>query len=65
MMVRCGEGLPKIETINVFGASNDPDSPHFDVQMELFLGQKLKPTTLEKTEVLKTAKEIYNPGVKK
>lgn len=65
MMVRFGEGLPKIETINVFGASNDPESPHFDDQMELFLGQKLKPMTLDKAGVLKTAKEIYNPGGKK
>jgi acyl-homoserine-lactone acylase len=65
MMVRFGEGLPKIETINVFGASNDPDSPHFDDQMELFLDQKLKPMSLDKAEVLKTAKEIYNPGGKK
>jgi acyl-homoserine-lactone acylase len=64
MMVRFGEGLPKIETINVFGASNDPESPHFDDQMELFLDQKLKPMTLDKAEVLKTAKEIYNPGGK-
>lgn len=65
MMVRFGGGLPKIETINVFGASNDPDSPHFDDQMELFLDQKLKPMSLDKAEVLKTAKEIYNPGDKK
>jgi acyl-homoserine-lactone acylase len=65
MMVRFGEGLPKIETINVFGASNDLDSPHFDDQTELFLDQKLKPMSLDKAEVLKTAKEIYNPGDKK
>jgi acyl-homoserine-lactone acylase len=65
MMVRFGEGLPKIETINVFGSSNDPDSPHFDDQMELFLDQKLKPMSLDKAEVLKTATEIYNPGGKK
>ena len=62
MMVRFGEGLPKIETINVFGASNDPDSPNFDDQMELFLAQKLKPMTLDKAEVLKNAKRVYSPG---
>jgi acyl-homoserine-lactone acylase len=65
MMVRFGDGLPKIETINVFGASNDPDSPHFDDQMELFLDQKLKPMSLDKAEVLKNAKEIYHPSLKK
>ena len=62
MMVRFGEGLPQIETINVFGASNDPESAHYDDQMELFLAQKLKPMTLDKAEVLKNAKRVYSPG---
>ena len=62
MMVRFGEGLPKIETINVYGASNKPESPHYDDQMELFLQQKLKPMTLDKAEVLKNAKRVYSPG---
>jgi len=65
MMVRFGEGLPQIETINVYGASNDPESSHYDDQMELFLAQKLKPMSLDKDEVMKNAKRIYNPGVKK
>lgn len=65
MMVRFGEGLPQIETINVYGASNDPESPHYDDQMELFLNQKLKPMTLDKAEVLKNAKRVYHPGGKK
>lgn len=64
MMVRFGEGLPKIETINVYGASNNPESPHYDDQMELFLQQKLKPMTLDKAEVLKNAKRVYSPGGK-
>jgi acyl-homoserine-lactone acylase len=65
MMVRFGEGLPQIETINVYGANNDPESPHYDDQMELFLAQKLKPMSLDKAEVMKNAKRVYNPGVKK
>ena len=65
MMVRFGEGLPKIETINVYGASNDPESPHYDDQMDLFLAKKLKPMSLDKAEVMKNAKRVYNPGVKK
>lgn len=65
MMVKFGEGLPKIETINVYGASNDPESPHFDDQMQLFLDQKLKPMTLDKAVVLKNAKRVYNPGKEK
>ncbi|MDN3205902.1 acylase [Algoriphagus sediminis] len=64
MMVKFGEGLPKIETVNVFGASNKPESPHFDDQMELFLKQELKPMTLDKALVYQNAKSIYHPGSK-
>jgi acyl-homoserine-lactone acylase len=55
-------GLPEIETINCYGASNHPDSPHYTDQMELFVNQQTKPMTLDKAEVLKTAKRIYHPG---
>lgn len=55
-------GLPEIETVNCYGASNHPDSPHFADQMELFVNQKTKPMTLDKAEVLKTAKRVYHPG---
>ena len=62
MMVRYPEnGYPEIETVNVFGASHQPDSPHYDDQMELFINQKLKPMTLDIEEVRKTAEEIYHP----
>ena len=41
MLVRYPEeGLPIIETVNVFGASNQSDSPHYDDQMLLFVNQK-------------------------
>ncbi|GAB3641127.1 penicillin acylase family protein [Spirosoma arcticum] len=55
-------GLPEIETVNCYGASNHSDSPHYTDQMELFVNQKTKPMTLDKAEVLKTAKRIYHPG---
>lgn len=55
------KGLPKIETINTFGASMDPTSPHYKDQMRMFQDQQLKPMTLDKQEVLKTAKRVYNP----
>lgn len=64
MMVRFGDGLPKIETVNVFGASNRPESPHYDDQMELYLQQGLKPMTLSKEEVLIKAQKKYHPGDK-
>ncbi len=55
-------GLPKIESVNTFGASMQPDSPHFKDQMEMFQQQQTKKMTLDKQEVLKTAKKIYHPG---
>ncbi|MCS5490355.1 acylase [Algoriphagus limi] len=62
MMVRFGEGLPQIETINVYGASNRPESPHYDDQMERYLKRELKPMTLDKEAVLKQAVRVYHPG---
>jgi acyl-homoserine-lactone acylase len=56
------QGLPQLETVNCFGASNRPDSPHYTDQMELFRQQKTKPMTLDKEAVLKEAKRVYKPG---
>ncbi|UJP66359.1 penicillin acylase family protein [Mongoliitalea daihaiensis] len=61
MMVRFGEGLPIVETINVYGASNQQDNPHYADQMGLFARQKLKPMILDKDVVLKSAQRIYKP----
>jgi acyl-homoserine-lactone acylase len=55
-------GLPIIESVNTFGASSHPDSPHFKDQMPLFQNQQTKQMTLDKQEVLRTAKKIYHPG---
>jgi len=56
------QGLPIIETVNTYGASAKKGSPHFDDQVPLFLQQKTKPMTLDKSKVLATAKRIYHPG---
>lgn len=56
------QGLPIIETSNTYGASAKAGKPHFDDQVDLFLQQKTKPMTLDKAEVLRTAKRIYHPG---
>ncbi len=63
LMVKFGDGLPVLESINVYGASNRPESPHYADQMERFLSRDLKPMTLDKAEVLKKAKRIYHPGM--
>lgn len=52
---------PEIETINCYGASNNPTSQHYADQMNLFAEQKTKPMTLNKEQVYKDAKRIYHP----
>jgi acyl-homoserine-lactone acylase len=55
------EGLPIIETVNTYGASMHPDSPHFKDQLERYQKQQPKPMTLDKEEVLRTAERVYHP----
>ena len=49
------------ETVNTFGASSNPNSPHFADQRALYQAQKTKHMTLDKNEVLKTAEKVYHP----
>ena len=55
-------GLPLIESVNTFGASMHPSSPHYKDQMSMFQNQQTKKMTLDKTEVLRTAERVYHPG---
>ncbi len=55
-------GLPIIESVNTFGASSHPGSPHYKDQMTMFQNQQTKPMTLDKKEILKKAKRVYHPG---
>jgi acyl-homoserine-lactone acylase len=57
------EGLPKIETINVYGASTKPGNKHFDDQVDMYLKQQTKTMTLDKAEVYKKAERVYHPEV--
>jgi acyl-homoserine-lactone acylase len=54
-------GLPLIESVNTFGASMDPASPHFKDQWAMFQAQQTKPMTLDKATVLRKAKKVYHP----
>jgi acyl-homoserine-lactone acylase len=55
------DGLPVIESVNTFGASSNPSSPHYKDQMDMFQKQQLKPMTLDKETVLRNAKRVYHP----
>ncbi|MFZ9046365.1 MAG: penicillin acylase family protein [Cyclobacteriaceae bacterium] len=62
MMIRYPkEGLPVIETVNSYGASNRSSSTHYDDQMNLFVNKERKAMTLDINEVRKNAKKIYHP----
>ena len=54
--------LPVIESVNAYGASNVPGSPHYKDQMSMFINHQTKSMTLDKHEVLKKAERIYHPG---
>jgi acyl-homoserine-lactone acylase len=54
-------GLPIIESVNTFGASANPASPHYKDQMPLFGKQETKRMTLDEDEILRTAERIYHP----
>jgi acyl-homoserine-lactone acylase len=51
----------EIESINAFGASAKPDSPHYTDQMEMYVNRQLKKMTLDKEMVYKNAESIYHP----
>jgi acyl-homoserine-lactone acylase len=55
------QGLPIIESINMYGASAQPTSKHFDDQVPLYLKQVTKLMSLDKTTVYKHAESIYHP----
>ncbi|MEO6542305.1 MAG: penicillin acylase family protein, partial [Ferruginibacter sp.] len=56
------QGLPKIETINMYGASAKPGNKHYDDQVEMYLQQKTKTMTLDKATVYKNAERVYHPN---
>jgi acyl-homoserine-lactone acylase len=63
MFIRFNPGqLPKIETLNMYGASSHPGNKHFADQVPLYLQQKTKPMTLDKQEVYQKAERVYHPG---
>lgn len=52
----------EMETVNVQGASNNKNSPHYNDQVEMYLSQKRKPMRLEKEWVMEHAERVYHPG---
>ena len=59
--VEFGEKV-KAKTILAGGQSGDPDSPHFDDQIQKYADVEWKDVAYYKEDVLKRAKEKYTPG---
>ena len=60
-VVKFTEDGPEIESINSYGASNKPDSPHYTDQMKMFAEHKMKRMSLDKEEIYRNASRIYHP----
>ncbi|MEO6255132.1 MAG: penicillin acylase family protein [Ferruginibacter sp.] len=56
------QGLPKIETINMYGACAKPGNKHYDDQVDMYLQQKTKTMTLDKATVYRNAEKVYHPN---
>ena len=54
----------KAKTSLAGGQSGDPDSPHFDDQIEDYVNGRFKEVAYYKEDVLKRAKKTYHPGEK-
>lgn len=59
--VEFGEKV-KAKSILAGGQSGDPNSPHFDDQIQMYADVKWKDVPFYKEDVLKSAKETYVPG---
>lgn len=54
-------GLERLEALQPQGNSLNPDSPHYNDQMELFSKQQTRPLSLKKEDVMKKAESVYHP----
>ncbi|MBK6265353.1 penicillin acylase family protein [Marivirga sp. S37H4] len=60
-IVEFGEEV-KAKSITPYGASDHPESEHYDDQAELYAQGKLKPVFFTEEEILANLKVKYNPG---
>lgn len=55
------DGPVEIESVVPYGASDNPDSPHYTDQMHLYVNGQLKHMTLDKEELFRDAERVYHP----
>ena len=61
-IVRFGKDGTDIRSINAYGASNHPGSPHYNDQMEMFTNHEYRKIHLDKATLEQGAERIYHPG---
>lgn len=57
-----GANYPDVFAVHQFGASQDPNSPHYDDQMEAFAAHELRRVPMTEEAVRAAAVRIYAPG---
>ena len=57
-----GAAYPDVFAVHQFGASQDPNSPHYDDQMEAFAAHELRRVPMTEEAVRAAAVRIYAPG---
>lgn len=61
-VARFGKDGTDIRSINALGASNHPDSPHYNDQMEMFTNHEYRKIHFEREKLEAQAERIYHPG---
>ena len=67
MFIKYGpNGVENFESIVPFGSSSNPESPHYNNQMELYTEKGAKKLTFDKKLIYENAEKVYHPmaGVK-
>ena len=60
-LIRFSKIGTEIESVISYGSSDDPKSPHYDDQMEMYSQFQTKKMSLDKNKVYKDAERIYHP----
>lgn len=60
-MVKFGSDAIQLYTVNAYGASSRPDSPHYTDQMEMFQKEEFKKMNFDWDEIVKQALRLYKP----
>jgi acyl-homoserine-lactone acylase len=60
-LIRFSKIGTEIESVVSYGSSDNPKSPHYDDQMEMYSQFQTKKMSLDKNKVYKDAERIYHP----